>query len=184
MTGHIEPRLHNTHPMTTTTETKRTIAELSVDTIALRDRLKTAQAGEVITYESLSELIGRNVQGKARSNLNSARRQLLRDPGLVFDVIINEGLKLLSDSEVVQVVPERGRSRIRSECRRVSKSIDTVEFEKLNGADKVKTLAARSVFGALAMVAKETSATKIEEHVAGMSTKATLPTAKALELFK
>jgi hypothetical protein len=64
-------------------EARRPIGQLSFDTKQLATRLAKLAPNEpvsfqLVPYEELNTIIGRNVQDKARGNLMAARRKVLR----------------------------------------------------------------------------------------------------------
>ncbi len=79
---------------------QRHIGQISIDTRTIANRLELVETGEVVTYVELTKLIGKNVQGEGRSTLESARRFVLREHRRVFGVVLNEGLKRLSNDEI------------------------------------------------------------------------------------
>lgn len=89
--------------------TKRSIPELSIDTQTLERLLRTIHVGDVIAYQTLSASIGRNVQTAARGNMTSARRRLLKIDRMLFEPVVNEGLKRLDDRGKIST----GRSHIK-----------------------------------------------------------------------
>ena len=70
----------------------------SIDARLLADELGRAGL-EIVSYPTLSGLIGRNVQGAARSYLLTARRIVLREKGFVFRPVRNLGLRRLRPEE-------------------------------------------------------------------------------------
>lgn len=96
---------------------KRTFPKISLDSQMLYDRLIQASPGEMIGYEELTEIIGRNVQNEAYGCLYTARNRARSMNRKVFGIIANVGLKCLEDDEIVAAGYEavsRARSRARS----------------------------------------------------------------------
>ena len=73
----------------------------SIDTQTVVDRLRASEIGDLVTYASISEALGRDVTNGARSVLQSARRIVLNEDQMVFGVVTRVGLKRLSDVEIV-----------------------------------------------------------------------------------
>ena len=89
----------NTHPEVL--DGKRTINEVSADTLALYEALKDITIDGMITYANLSDLIGRDVQSEAIGSLTTARRMCQREDQIVFSPVRGVGLKRLDDSGIV-----------------------------------------------------------------------------------
>jgi len=77
------------------------IHKISIDSQMLYERLQQAQPGDIITYDELNILIGRDVQREAYNCLFTARTKARSLNRLAFGVIPNLGLKCLEDVEVV-----------------------------------------------------------------------------------
>ena len=104
----------------------KAIPEISIESTLLIDRLKTLEVDEVVTWDELSNLIGRDVRKEAYHNLGTARNRLLRDERMVFECVRKVGVKRLSDDGIV-VSAESGLQRIKRASRR--------SFRKLSCAD-------------------------------------------------
>jgi len=160
---------------------KKTIAELSIDTKTLYDRLVGADVGENISYKDLSSLIMRDVQSEARGNLNSARRMAMRDNQIVFGVIIGKGLKRLSDAETAKT-GNVSLSKIRRETRRGIKRVTAIsDFDSLPNDSKIAHHTSLSVLGVLGECTKASRVKRIETKIE--QTGNSLPVRKTLEAF-
>jgi hypothetical protein len=80
------------------TDIPRAIPEVSIDTQILERALLLVGVGDVVTYAQLSGVISRDVQEEARHHLASARRRVLRGHRMVFEPVMNVGLKRLDDA--------------------------------------------------------------------------------------
>ena len=80
------------------TDTHRAIPEVSIDTQMLESALLIVGVGDVVSYGQLTDVIGRDVQTEARHHLASARRRVLRSHRMVFEPVLNVGLKRLDDA--------------------------------------------------------------------------------------
>ena len=69
----------------------KTIGETSADSRFLAERLAKVEPKGEVTYDELSEVIGRNVQNGARSSLATARKIACRDHKIVFGVDRGKG---------------------------------------------------------------------------------------------
>lgn len=160
---------------------KKTIAELSVDTQLIIKRLKQAAVGDTITYQELTTLVGGNIQGNKRYLLQSARGHVLRNEHMVFDCIEDVGVKRISDSEIVETVPNHTMTRIRRTAKRGVRKLACAEYELLSGDEKTRFNAGASLLGAIAQLSKPTSLELIGPKI--MEAQDKLPLAKTLELF-
>lgn len=95
--------------------------EISPDVEALVAALADVSPGSAITYQQLTDVIGRDVQ-KHRHLIDSARRIAQREHGAVFSVEIGVGLSRLT-LEQLPTVGSTARSRIRSTARRGAKAL-------------------------------------------------------------
>ena len=77
---------------------KNTRFQRALETDVIVRCLREKSDGDIITYEELKEKVGEDVRAPNRCycNLMSARRILLHEDGIVFDVIPKVGLKRLS----------------------------------------------------------------------------------------
>jgi len=108
---------------------KRGIQEMSGDTRLLYQHLVASEVGQVLSYAELGAVINRNVQGDARHILQSARNKALCDDGVVFDVVVNVGLKRLSDVEIATSTGEHHIGRMRRTARRCVRQLACVASE-------------------------------------------------------
>lgn len=162
-------------------ENKRPVFKINIDTQAIYDRLEKMEVNGEVSYAELSKLINRDVQADARSNLISARRMLIRDKRMVFDVIVGIGLIRMADPEIAG---SGGRSieRIRRETRRGAQRLGCVkEFDKLPNELKIKHNAMVSIFGAMSLMTRQPNIKKVESNM--QETQEKIGARKTLELF-
>lgn len=158
-----------------------TIQEISLDAQLIRDRLQNASVGDIITYDELSGLIGRDVRAKAMGAINTARKHAMKNKNMVFRAVANEGLQRMSDSEIVSSV-DGDLKRVRRTVRRSSTKITRVDFGKLSKEEQVDHNAKLSMLGVLAQFASKPALTTIRSKVSDAST--ILPIGKTLEAFQ
>lgn len=164
--------------MTTTT---RAIGLISIDTKVLFDRLITANVGDVIPYSELTELIGRDVRGSAIWALGGARRKAFRERSFVFAAVRNEGVKRLSDLEIVDT-GEDTASRIHRMSRRGAQRLMAVaDFNALPNESKIRHNTYASLLGMTAHVTKNTQVKRLAAKIE--KTQAQLPLQRTLEAF-
>ena len=93
--------------------------ELSIDTQVIVKLLSemAGKEGQIITYAVMGQAVGRDLQRHDRHILESARRIVFRDHRLVFDTVVNAGLKLMTDEEVARS-GERTTAHIRRSAKK------------------------------------------------------------------
>jgi hypothetical protein len=158
----------------------KTISELSVDTQVLIDRLKKVEPEHTITYAELSAAIGRNVQNGARHLMETARRRLIADHQILFDVVTNEGLKRVQGDQIV-AVGSRGVKHIGRHARRTAKKIGCIgdDYSKLSKEQQHRFNGVGTILSFVSHATKEKQVAKISDAASEK-----LPLAKTLELFK
>ncbi len=156
----------------------RTIGATSADTRIIYKRLMTAVEGELVTYQELSDLIERDVQTIARGALNTARGMCEREHRIVFDVVVNEGIKRLANNQIPSVADKR-LTHIRKTAKRTLRTMACVNYAELP-KDQQPTYNARlGILGVLAEAAKPKAITAIESQSANE-----LPVGRVLEILK
>lgn len=158
----------------------RAIPELSVDTQTIERLLWTIPTGETVSYGTLSEAIGRDVQHTARHILDSARSRVLRDRHMVFEPVMGIGLKRLDDigivgtgTSVVRRIFNLSRSGIR-------KLAAVADFDKLPNDQKLHHNLTMGQLGMLAHATKSSTMKKLEARTEDKP----LPTAKFLDAMR
>lgn len=144
--------------------TPKSIIEISADTRLLYQRLMKLQPDEVISYKVLSDIIGRDVCGRARGNLGSARRMAERD-GIVTSCVWKEGVKRLTDAENVNSSGAVYRQRIRKAGNRTIRKMATVDFQNLSAEDKIRHNAEISQIGTIVFCAGEDRTERLKGKV-------------------
>jgi len=152
--------------------------EKSADTKVIESVLAEAKIGDTITYETLSKAIGRDVRQFASGALNSARRTMLNEKGMVFGTENNVGLKRLDDSQIVNA-SEDDRRKMHRMSNRAIRKLGCVNFDGLSKENKQKHLTASAQFGALQMFSTASTNKKIEQKVE----EKTMPVGDVLKLF-
>lgn len=159
---------------------QKNVFEISVDTRMVYDRMKQCVVGEVISYRTIGEILGRAVDGSC-SNVQSALYMLERD-GVAFANVRGTGYQRMDDVEIVGTA-ESVRKAIRRKAERGAKRLTCVQdFGALPNELKVKHNAALSGFGAIASIMSPGRMKSLEASVEKAG--AQLPLAKTLEAFK
>ena len=155
--------------------------EINVDARILLGRLKKANVGEVLTYQELSDLIGRDVQHGARHILVSARRWAAKDR-IIFGSVTGKGIQRLDDEGKVKAGAGH-LDRIRRESRRASRTLASVDdFSSLSNESRIRHNMAMSVFGIIQQATGNKIREKISEKVEATEN-GSLAIKKSLELF-
>lgn len=165
------------------TSKKKTINEKSIETQTLIKRLSEMRRGDTISYKELSNLIGQDVQTKAYCYCKTARERCLKDFGLVFEPITNEGLKCMTEEEVAlsgQFGIQKIRRLSKREKSKLHHGIDN--FEGLTNEAKIAHNTAASILGIFDLISKPKEILKIEAQITNKIDM--IPAKKALELFK
>lgn len=162
--------------------TKRATFELAPETRVIAGRLGRLQPGETVSYDELTQLIGRDVTGSARHILESARKRAEREQGIALGCVRSEGIKRLEDEHITDIGDD-AIVRMRRQSKRASRRM-------LNAAQQVgpelsvKVHARASVLGAIALCANDKRTKQIEQQITSGGNGQTLPAGKVLDLFK
>lgn len=141
---------------TTNTSAAKLLFTIRIDTKLLVNRLAEVPPGETISYAELGSVIKQvanymQAPMAGYGSLCSARRIALRDHGQVFRTVAREGLRRLTDAEIVQEVPDETRKMIRRRVDRAGREIIAVAYDQLDNSQKVKHNASLSVLGAIGL---------------------------------
>ena len=155
--------------------------ELSIDTKLLYEELLRVEPGANITYKTLSDCLGRSVEG-ATSSLQSAIKRTLKRDGIVFSNIFGLGYRRLTDAEIVKD-SFRDIAGMRRRARRAGDKLTKVQdFQSLTQQEQISHNARLSVFSAIAQMSKGKAVEKIEQAVS--ESKRELPFAETLAAFR
>lgn len=154
--------------------------EKSSDTKILESALSEAKVGDMVTYESLSKAIGRDVRQFAIASLQSARRSLLKSKGIVFGVETGVGYRRLDDSQIVDST-ESDRAKMKRAAKRSIRKLEVVNFDSLPPEKKKQHTVASAQMGAIAMFSSKSAAKRIESNVS--ESKTTLAIGETLSMF-
>lgn len=167
--------------MSETTERKG-IAELSIDTRLLANHLSKANPGDVLTYDDLSKVIGRDVRGKqGYQRLQSARRVVRRENDMIFATIAKVGLRCCDDAGKVRIA-NGYIDRVHSAAKKGINVVSAINYDKLENNDRIALNATASHLGVLHQITTAKAQKKLTQAVTEVNDK--LPLAKTLEQFK
>lgn len=154
--------------------------ELNPDTRMLTDALLKLQQGETISYADLGRVVSRKISG-ADPALQSARRRAEKDDGFVIATIRKEGMKRLTDVEIV-ALGETGAKSLRRAARRHAKRLANVNrFDDLPTEDKAKHNGAMALFSGVVAATKGSTLRRLEEAA---NASGQLSLGRTFELFK
>jgi hypothetical protein len=154
--------------------------EKSADTKVLENVLGEVAVGDLVTYEQLSQAIGRDVREHALPSLSSARRGLLNQKKYVFGVEHNIGLRRLNDTQIVDA-SESDRAKLKRAANRAICKLSVVDFDQLPPEKKRQHTIASAQMGAVAMFAGKSATKKIASSV--NDSKTTLAIGETLKMF-
>lgn len=125
---------------------QRAIGELGALSRLLYAELLKLDVDEMVTYETLSAAIARDVQTESRHHLQKAREMALRFDNRVFDVVTDVGLKRVEQMAVVAIA-DRAVGHIARTAKRVIRKLDTVRFDELSQDELRKASVTRAQVG-------------------------------------
>lgn len=140
--------------------------ELSADTRFLRQKLHEMKPGDTLTYAELSQAVSKPVKGSF-SALQSAKRSLLKE-GYVFSAVVGEGIKRLTDGEVVSAA-DGDITSMRRRARKAGLKLSTVSYDTLAPEKQLSLSAKSSIIGAVAALTTAKAITRMEKAVTGRS---------------
>lgn len=164
-----------------TNETKKAIPQISVDSQVIIANLRAMKKGDVIGYSDLSKLISSDVTTKSRYALNTARRRVLMDDGMVFEAVRGVGIKRMDDTGIISI-GEQSERRLHRLSRNAMRKLSCADMDNLNNDQKLEVATHSSVIGAIAVITKPSKIRLIKAAV--QQSEKQLPVNKSLEIFK
>ncbi len=166
-------------------ETKRrSINEISTDArilINVLEKRMIKEGDEFVSYEDLSKAIGRDVRNGARGILQTARRHIQGDHGVIIRSVRGEGIKKTSDYAGVMDSTSKGISR--KAKRTMKEVVNAVAGKELSNEQQIGVNARLSQLGAIMLFSKPKATKKLESAVT-QNANNELPTAETLKLFE
>jgi len=157
-----------------------TVFQMGIDAKIILDALSKLEVGELLTYQQMSALIGRDVR-QHRHIMAAARKGLMRD-SKVFAPVENQGLQRLTDAQKVQVAGDQLR-RITRITKKIRATLAAVaDFDKLPNDLMVQHNATMSLCGAIGQMSAASSMRKVEQ-VLQYGNRQVLPIAETLKFF-
>jgi hypothetical protein len=133
---------------------------------------------QTISYAELSALIGRDIRAN-RGFLNSARHILFRDHGILVETVRNVGVRIASNSGVMNA-GIRDVSASRRALKRAARKFDAVEIAALTEEERKTYTGHVAMVNALQLLSKPSSVRKVAEKSEGSP----LPSASVLDMFR
>ena len=163
------------------TERRKTLFDRAIETQAAIQVMRPIGRGEIATYGALEKEMGCNPQAGGRSNVNSARRYLQREHGMVFVAVPNVGYRRLTDTEIVAGGPG-GHAKVRRVSRREATALTCVDFDGLSEAQQASQQGHLTLHAATQALNRADAIKKIEPAI--KKSMRSLPLNQTLEAFK
>ncbi len=163
-------------------EKKKTIPEVSYETVALTEALAKLEPGELIHYTKLSAVCGRDVRTIARTNMYSAINRAVRDHNIVVECVRTEGYRRVDGGELLNA-QSSGIKRIRAESRRRTRRLGCTDWNKLTQEEKGRLNAQLSIYGVVRHITT-TQKTKLLAAEMSHSEAKPLPIGRTMEFFQ
>ncbi len=146
------------------------------ETDLIYQRLSKTSEGDVVTYSELSAMIGRDIT-TCRGYLATARRQVLREHGMVFAPVTGVGVRHCNDIEKVGLGMDLERQARRRNNKAIKTTIAVKDYDAL--PPEVKDQHQRTLIRAR-MIQMFTKKSRINEIAQQTEQSAIGPTNKAL----
>lgn len=157
----------------------KVIPQISLESQLLIDRLAKVAEGEIITYEELSKIAGRDVQHVARSCLMTARKRLFNEQAIYFSPVFGVGLKRCTDADKVDCGAAQSTKVRRAAKKGMKVCLSVQNFDKLNQEQKTRHNVHVSLLGAIAASMTTSKIKALTSKVEAAKDK--LPLTKTLE---
>lgn len=157
----------------------RGIQKKSADTSVIENRLRKTSVGDLVSYDELSKLLGRDVREFCIGSLRTARHTLIAE-SIFFDVVSKEGYLRISQEDATHAAKSYV-SRARKAASRGIRHLSNVQFNELSDEAKRENLATAAQLGAVKLFSSSVSAKKLEEKIDGQTSP--LPIGETLKLF-
>lgn len=165
------------------TKKQRPIGTLSIDVKTIYDRLILSSVGDIVKYDDMSAMIGRDIRSvRAQWILGSARRRALVQARMLFAAVPKVGIQRLNDSQIVDTGDDALKRIHRLSLRTGRKMTAIQNFEALPAAKKLQHNTQVSALAMLAHMTKDGQMKKLEAAVS--KAQVALPLQKTLEAFK
>lgn len=144
-------------------EQKTGIQVKSADTKIIEHRFRNTSFGDVVTYDELSKLLGRDVREHCYGNIRTALRSLMKE-SIFLDCIAGEGYKRLNEAESVAAL-DHYRVKARRAVRRGIVHLQHIAADKLSEQDKLKYFAMGTQLQTMELFSSSKATSRIETAV-------------------
>lgn len=155
----------------------------ATDRRLLIDRLLEVPVGEVLTYEAITDLLGRDVRttSACRSALHSALNHLRRHRSAIYAAVPKVGYKRLDDCGKVTAAESTMRRAHRAAHRSAAILAAVEKFDAMPEDSRTRHNALMSIAGAIALGTSKKSLDKVQERVREVGR--VLPLQRTLDAF-
>ena|GEM_PF-5917361 len=154
--------------------------ESSADVEKCVSYLRKNKNDGLLSYADLSKVTGRDIVGKDRYILTSARRILERD-GLMFATQTGKGVILASDAQKAELSTDGAIIKTRRIARVARKRQRSVNIQSLTDEQRMAFWVGSAILGAIDQAASRAFKNRVEE--VSNASDARIPLSKTLELF-
>jgi hypothetical protein len=155
--------------------------QASADVEKCCEYLRAHRAQDLILYSSISAEIGRDIDGRDRHILVSARRILERE-NVVFVVETGRGIRLATDSQVAVLSTDAPIIKTKRIARVARKRQRAVNVQNLSASEREAFYIGRAVLGAIEQATRKAFRNKLEG--ASNTSDGPLPIDQTLEMFR
>lgn len=152
----------------------------SYETYRLVELLSELHPGEAYTYRQLSEAMGMEIVGITPS-FQSAKRLVFREYGVVLETMYGEGVRRLTDEEIVEN-SRRGTLTVSRRASQESKRLAQVDFASLSEEQRRTYTTHQSILGAIQAISSARGIATVRNNVIGEMRQ--LPIKETLDLFR
>lgn len=162
----------------------KTIPAISVESQLLIKKLATIKEGEVISYEDMTDIIGRDARPSmdGYGSLCTARHRLERDEGIFFASVRNVGLQRCDDLGKLDISKAKTKQMHRKAKDGMRALAAVAEFDKLPNEKKLEHNTYMSLLGCISQATTERQIGKLTSKV--LEAKDKLPLGKTLDALR
>lgn len=160
---------------------RKSTSSIGLEAQQIKARLEKMEVGEIVTYEELEALCGRD-RNSIRNGFYTAARILQREAGMTFGCIFNAGYKRLNSIEKIDTAVNR-RQHIHRTARTAGTVLSSVNDKDLGKEDLLRYHKQVAMHGLLAMVTTQRADRALDNRLTAMGVDAALPTRDVLTLF-
>lgn len=158
--------------------------EIAADAAAIARRLRDIRVDETIPYSELNKLIGKDVQGGARSALSSARKRIEQELRTRILTVRGIGLTRLTNEGSIHETVDDGYKRVGRIARRTTRRLKNQDDTGVSQGTLHTKYAALSMAQTLASVTKAPARKVLEDAIRVRGSLSPIGPASALEAIK